>query len=214
MSTAGRTLLLITASAPEIQRVRRGRVLNFQQITMPYLAALATPQWKVIHVDEVVRPVDFGLPVDLVAITFHTPSAPHTYAIADQFRREGTPVVLGGPHVTLLPDEAQEHADAIFVGEAESSWPQFLREFEAGQLSPKVLFDGTSDFGRHPDGAERPVSPPRPYGGSLVCHPRLPAPLRFLHAPDHVSKWCAQATRGSRRGRVRLFCRKGDYSVG
>jgi radical SAM superfamily enzyme YgiQ (UPF0313 family) len=133
MSTAGRTLLLITASAPEIQRVRRSRVLNFQQITMPYLAALAPPQWTVIHVDEVVGPVDFGLPVDLVAITFHTPSAPHAYAIADQFRQQRTPVVLGGPHVTLLPDEAQAHADAIFVGEAESTWPQFLRDFEAGR---------------------------------------------------------------------------------
>ncbi len=132
MATAERTLLLITASAPEIQRVRRARVLNFQQITMPYLAALAPPHWTVTHTDEVVSPVDFDLPVDLAAITFHTPSAPHAYAIADQFRQKGTPVVLGGPHVTLMPDEAQTHADAIFVGEAESHWPQFLREFETG----------------------------------------------------------------------------------
>jgi radical SAM superfamily enzyme YgiQ (UPF0313 family) len=133
MSTAARTLLLITASAPEIQRVRRPRILNFQQITMPYLAAFAPPHWTVIHIDEVVRAVDFAMPADLVAITFHTPSAPHAYAMADQFRQRGTPVVLGGPHVTLLPDEAQGHADAIFVGEAESHWPQFLREFEAGR---------------------------------------------------------------------------------
>ena len=132
MSTATRTLLLITASAPEIQRVRRRRVLNFQQITMPYLAAFAPPQWRVIHIDEVVSPVDFGLAVDLVAITFHTPSAPHAYAMADQFRQQGTRVVFGGPHVALMPDEAQAHADVIFVGEAESHWPQFLREFEAG----------------------------------------------------------------------------------
>ena len=132
MSTATRTLLLITASAPEIQRVRRRRVLNFQQITMPYLAAFAPSQWRVIHIDEVVSPVDFGLAVDLVAITFHTPSAPHAYAMADQFRQQGTRVVFGGPHVTLMPDEAQAHADVIFVGEAESHWPQFLREFEAG----------------------------------------------------------------------------------
>jgi radical SAM superfamily enzyme YgiQ (UPF0313 family) len=137
MATAVRTLLLITASAPEIQRVRRRRVLNFQQITMPYLAAFVPPRWTVIHVDEVVRPVDFGLRVDLVAITFHTPSAPHAYAIADQFRQQGTPVVLGGPHVTLMPDEAQAHADVIFVGEAESHWPQFLREFEAGRHRPR-----------------------------------------------------------------------------
>lgn len=133
MSKAVRTLLLITSSSPEIQRVRRSRVLNFQQITMPYLAAFVPSHWTVIHIDEVVRPMDFAMPADLVAITFHTPSAPHAYAMADQFRRRGTPVVLGGPHVTLMPDEAQAHADVIFVGEAESHWPQFLGEFEAGR---------------------------------------------------------------------------------
>lgn len=113
--------------------MRRSRVLNFQQITMPYLAAFVPPHWTVLHVDEVVRPVDFGMQPDLAAITFHTPSAPHAYAIADRFRQRGIPVVLGGPHVTLLPDEAQEHADVIFVGEAEFQWPQFLQEFEAGR---------------------------------------------------------------------------------
>jgi len=130
---AVRTLLLITASSPDIQRVRRSRVLNFQQITMPYLAAFVPSDWTVLHVDEVVKQVDFSADADLVAITFHTPSAPHVYSIAERFRRRGIPVALGGPHVTLMPDEAQSHADAIFVGEAESTWPQFLREFGAGQ---------------------------------------------------------------------------------
>ena len=133
MSSDARTLLLITASSPEIQRVRRSRVLNFQQITMPYLAAFAPPHWTVLHIDEAVRPVDLGTQADLVAITFHTPSAPHTYALAARFRERGIPVVLGGPHVTLMPDEAQTHADVIFVGEAESHWPQFLRDFESGR---------------------------------------------------------------------------------
>jgi radical SAM superfamily enzyme YgiQ (UPF0313 family) len=132
MSRAAPTLLLITASSPEIQRVRRARVLNFQQITMPYLAAFVPPHWSVLHVDEAVEPVDFEAPADLVAMTFHTPSAPHAYAVAARFRRRGTTVALGGPHVTLLPDEAQAHADAIFVGEAEATWPQFLADFEAG----------------------------------------------------------------------------------
>ncbi len=126
-------LLLITASAREIQKVRRSRVLNFQQITMPYLAAFAPADWDIVHIDEVVSPVDFEIPADLVAITFHTPSAPHAYATADRFRRRGVPVALGGPHVTLMPDEAQAHADAIFIGEAETTWPQFLREFTQGQ---------------------------------------------------------------------------------
>ncbi len=133
MAVAQRTLLLITASSPAIRAVRRARVLNFQQITMPYLAAWVPPHWTVIHIDEEVTPVDVSLPVDLVGITFHTPSALHVYALAAQFRQRGIPVVLGGPHVTLLPHEAQMHADVIFVGEAEPYWPQFLRDFEQGQ---------------------------------------------------------------------------------
>jgi radical SAM superfamily enzyme YgiQ (UPF0313 family) len=127
------SLLLITASSPEMQQVRRSRVLNFQQITMPYLAAFAPSDWKVLHIDEVVEPIDFEIPADLVAMTFHTPSAPHAYSIADRFRNRGIPVALGGPHVTLLPDEAQAHADVIFISEAESHWPQFLHDFELGQ---------------------------------------------------------------------------------
>ncbi len=135
MSIAKPRLLLITASSPGILRVRRARVLNFQQITMPYLAAYVPPEWEVIHVDEAVMPVDISLDVDLVGITFHTPSAPHVYALAAQFRQRGIPVVLGGPHVTLLPDEAQAHADVIFVGEAELQWPQFLSDFAAGKYA-------------------------------------------------------------------------------
>ena len=128
----GYKLLLITSSSPEIRRVRRARVLNFQQITMPYLAAFVPNNWEVVHVDETVTPVDVSLKVDLVGITFHTPSAYHVYDLATQFRRKGIPVVLGGPHATLVPDEAQQYADVIFVGEAEIHWTQFLRDFEKG----------------------------------------------------------------------------------
>ena len=126
-------LLLITASSPEIRRVRRARVLDFQQITMPYLAALVPTNWEVTHVDEAVTPVDVTAQADLVGITFHTPSAPHVYDLAAQFRNRGIPVVLGGPHVTLVPEEAQAHADVIFVGEAEPHWARFLRDFETGR---------------------------------------------------------------------------------
>jgi len=128
----GRTLLLVTASSPAIKRVRRSRVLNFQQITMPYLAALVPPEWTVQHIDEEVSQVEITSVADLVGITFHTPSALHAYDLAAQFRNRGVCVVLGGPHVTLMPDEAQDHADVIFVGEAELNWPQFLKDFAAG----------------------------------------------------------------------------------
>ncbi len=135
MPPQARTLLLITASSPQIQRVRQSRVLNFQQVTMPYLAAFVPAHWTVLHVDEAAESVDFDVNVDLVAITFHTPSAPHAYNLAARFRQRGITVALGGPHVTLLPDEAQAHADVIFLGEAEYNWPRFLAEFETGNYS-------------------------------------------------------------------------------
>ena len=123
-------LLLITASSPEIRRVRRPRVLNFQQITMPYLAARVPAGWDVLHVDEEAEKLDPNVDVDLVGITFHTPSAPHAYRLATHFRQRGICVALGGPHVTLVPDEALEYADVIFVGEAEGLWEEFLAGFE------------------------------------------------------------------------------------
>jgi radical SAM superfamily enzyme YgiQ (UPF0313 family) len=125
-------LLLITASSPGIQRVRRSRVLNFQQITMPYLAARVPPDWHVIHVDEEAEKLDWNIQADLVGITFHTPSADHAYDLAAHFRSRGTCVAMGGPHVTLLPEEAGRHADVIFIGEAEGLWEEFLQGFVAG----------------------------------------------------------------------------------
>jgi radical SAM superfamily enzyme YgiQ (UPF0313 family) len=125
-------LLLITASSDEIKDIRRSRYIGFQQCTMPYLAAFVPPEWQIEHVDEECESVDFSKKYDLVAITFHTPSALHAYELADRFRANRIPVAMGGPHVTLLPEEAKQHADVIFVGEAETTWPQFLAEFERG----------------------------------------------------------------------------------
>ena len=125
-------LLLITASAPEMRRVRRSRVLNFQQITMPYLAARVPPGWDVIHTDEDAEKIDWNISADVVGITFHTPSAFHAYNMATRFRSRGICVAMGGPHVTLLPEEASQYADVIFIGEAEGIWEEFLKDFEAG----------------------------------------------------------------------------------
>ena len=111
-------------------------MLNFQQITMPYLAARVPPHWQVLHVDEEADEIDWNTHPDVVGITFHTPSAYHAYEFAGRFRAAGSCVVLGGPHVTLCPDEAGQHADAIFIGEAEGLWEQFLQGWEAGSIRP------------------------------------------------------------------------------
>lgn len=99
---------------------------------MPYLAARVPPSWDVIHVDEEAEEIDWKIDANVVGITFHTPSAFHAYEIAARFRSRGICVVMGGPHVTLLPEEARQNAAVIFIGEAEELWEEFLKSFEAG----------------------------------------------------------------------------------
>jgi radical SAM superfamily enzyme YgiQ (UPF0313 family) len=99
---------------------------------MPYLAARVPSDWHVTHVDEEAENIDWTDQPDVVGITFHTPSAYHAYDLAAKFRRRGACVVFGGPHVTLMPEEAGRHADVIFVGEAEGLWEEFLKSFVTG----------------------------------------------------------------------------------
>jgi radical SAM superfamily enzyme YgiQ (UPF0313 family) len=104
---------------------------------MPYLAANTPPGWDVVHVDEEAEEIDWNVDADVVGITFHTPSAAHAYEIARRFRSRGICVVMGGPHVTLLPEEASRYADVIFIGEAEGLWEEFLKSFEMGSYPAK-----------------------------------------------------------------------------
>jgi radical SAM superfamily enzyme YgiQ (UPF0313 family) len=71
---------------------------------------------------------------DLVGISTITATAPNAYALADHYRAKGIPVVMGGPHVTFLPEEALQHADYVIMGEAEQSFPIFVSALE-GKLS-------------------------------------------------------------------------------
>ena len=103
---------------------------------MPYLAARVPSDWHVSHVDEEAEDIDWSYQPDVVGITFHTPSAYHAYDLAARFRSRGACVAMGGPHVTLLPEEAGRHADVIFVGEAEGLWEEFLDGFATGTYRP------------------------------------------------------------------------------
>lgn len=82
--------------------------------------------------DEHVEPLDLDDEPDLVNIQVYITSAYRAYELADRYRKKGVYVTLGGLHVTSLPEEAAAHADTIFLGPGEDTWPQFLRDFRSG----------------------------------------------------------------------------------
>jgi radical SAM superfamily enzyme YgiQ (UPF0313 family) len=128
-------LLLIT---PLASTGILGRDFNFRLPVLGLLrvAALTPPDWQVTIVDERVEPLDLNQEADLVGISAMTTTAPRAYEIARHFRGRGATVVLGGMHVSALPEEALPHAHSVVVGEAEGLWPRLLADFDRQSLQP------------------------------------------------------------------------------
>jgi radical SAM superfamily enzyme YgiQ (UPF0313 family) len=105
----------------------------FPPLGLATLAAFLTPDDTAVLVDEHVQKLDVDDRPDLVLIQVYITNAYRAYRIADHYRARGAFVVLGGLHVTSLPDEAAAHADAVFLGPAEQTFPRFLEEFRAGR---------------------------------------------------------------------------------
>ena len=107
----------------------------FPMLGLTLLASFFPPQYyKVKIVNEFLEKVDYTEAVELVGITALTVQAKRAYEIADRFRKRGVPVVLGGVHATFMPEEAQEHADAVVLGEAELIIAQLIADWERGEL--------------------------------------------------------------------------------
>src|SRR5688500_9231689 len=109
-------ILLISPKGP-LYRHRGGiwrKSLRYQPLTLTTLAALVPQELNadVRLIDEGIEDVDTDADADLVGMTVITGTARRAYELADKFRARGVPVVLGGPHVTLIPDDAAPHADA------------------------------------------------------------------------------------------------------
>ena len=108
----------------------------FPPLGLATLAAYLPPEDEVTLQDEHVERLDLDDEPELVAIQVYITSARRSYEIADHYRRRGAYVVLGGLHVTSLPDEAARHADTIFLGPGEDTWPRFLADLRAGRPAP------------------------------------------------------------------------------
>ena len=107
----------------------------FMPLSLPLLAASA-PDHEYEFVDMMKPPFKLGFddPVDVVGISMRMTAEPEAYRVADEFRKRGAKVVLGGPQASVRPFRALEHADAVAVGEGEKLWPVMLEDIEGGEL--------------------------------------------------------------------------------
>jgi radical SAM superfamily enzyme YgiQ (UPF0313 family) len=125
------------------------------------LAGLTPPAIDKVFYDDRIEPIPYDDPTDLVALSVETYTARRAYQIAAEYRRRGVPVVMGGFHATLVPDEAERYADAVVVGEAENIWAQLLADAAAGKLQKRYAAAARTDLrGIFPD---RSIFKGKPY---------------------------------------------------
>lgn len=125
----------------------------FPPLGLATLAAYLSPDDEVELQDQHVEELNLNDEPDLVIIQVYITNAYRAYRIADHYRSKGSFVILGGLHVTSLPDEAKPHADSIFLGPGEETFPQFLKDFKLNQqkevyFSPKRSLIGIPQIRR------------------------------------------------------------------
>ena len=114
------------------------RFSRFQPLSLAYVAAVTPTNWEVEIVDENFEDCKFP-GADLVAITAFTSNVNRAYQIAETYRKKKTPVVMGGIHASMLPDEALQHSDAVVFGEVENIWGQLIDDLEGKKLASKYV---------------------------------------------------------------------------
>src|SRR5262245_3096555 len=159
-------IALISPKGP-LYRYRGGiwkKSLRYQPLTLTTLAALVPPDLPadIELFDEGIADVPLGLDADLIGLTVITGTATRAYELADHFRHRRITVVLGGPHVTLIPEDAEPHADAVVVGYAEDSWPELLHDFQNGRLKRRYNQQPALNLADRPF-ARRELLPSRHY---------------------------------------------------
>lgn len=118
-----------------------------QPLVFAILDHLTPPHFERVFIDDCIEEINFNEKADLVALTFGTYAAKRAYGVADRFKKQGSVIVMGGFHVSAMPDEVLEYADAIVIGDAETTWPKLLHDFENNKLQRVYKSDdGSSTF--------------------------------------------------------------------
>lgn len=135
----------LTIIHPAIGR-REGQryIRSWQMEPLPaaLIAGLTPADVEIRFYDDRMERIPFDEPTDLVAISVETYTARRAYQIASEYRERRVPVLMGGFHATLCPDEVARYAESIVLGEAEEIWPEVIDDFRHGRLQPR--YKGTS----------------------------------------------------------------------
>ena len=140
-------LLLIMPDA-DIHKISIGKIKrSFREapLTLTTLAALIPKEinCEVRIIDESIDKIPFEQDFDLIGISCLTGTVVRAYEIADFFKEKGVTVVLGGVHISFMPEEAAAHADTIVSGFAEETWPELLRDFVKGKMKSRYSADSS-----------------------------------------------------------------------
>ena len=156
-------------------------------LTLTTLAALTPDQPDVEYrlIDESVDPVPLDYPADLVGISVMTGTARRAYALADHFRARKIPVVLGGVHVSILPEEARPFGDSLVIGMADGLWSQLIRDAKEGRLQKEYREEKAP--GRF---TTIPIPPPR-YDLQRKSGYMMPYTIQATRGCMHACDFCA-----------------------
>lgn len=156
-----------------------GCAAYMQNLALPTLAAAVPADVEVRILDEAVEPIDFDEQCDLVGITGYITHRSRMVAIADAFRRRGRLVAIGGPYASLSPATLRPHADILFIGEAEQTWPEFLTDFRSGQWRAEYRAVETVDIHSSPLPAADKLRPDRYVVGVVQASRGCPFECEF-----------------------------------
>jgi len=109
----------------------------FPNLSLPTVAGLTPREHEIVLCDENVEPIDFDTDADVIGLTGYVVHTRRIFELAAEFRRRGKFVVAGGPFASLCPELLRDKVDVVFVDEAEYTWPQFLKDYEAGAWQPE-----------------------------------------------------------------------------
>jgi len=140
----------LTLIHPSIGRRPNQRYIRTWQMEPlpPALIAGLTPKHVDIRFyDDRMEAIPYDQDTDLVAMSIETYTAKRVYQIASEFRKRNIPVVIGGFHASLCPDEVAQYAEAVIIGEAEQLWPELIDDFQHGQLKKFYRSDNRPQLG-------------------------------------------------------------------